>query len=273
MPSISFKLKTIQMRFPFIISAFSALLFFSGTTIAQKKNKGEVYQLETYYFSTPQQEAVIDNYLKAAYLPALHQYGLKKIGVFKPIANDTANNKIVFVLIPFANWKQASDIPQKLQDNEAYKTEASAFLGAPFDAPAYKRKEITLIRAFSMAPKMELPDLTAPLTGRVYELRSYESASDNLYKNKVQMFNEGGEVALFKRLGFNAIFYGDVLAGCKMPNLMYMTSFNSLEDRNKLWEIFKADPEWKSLSGNPAYQHNVSKADIILTRPAAYSDY
>jgi hypothetical protein len=124
-----------------------------------------------------------------------------------------------------------------------------------------------------MAPKMALPALTAPLSERVYELRSYESASDNLYRNKVQMFNEGGEVALFKRLGFNAIFYGDVVAGSKMPNLVYMTSFNSMSDRNAHWDVFRNDPEWKSLSGNPIYQHNVSKADIILTRAAPYSDY
>jgi hypothetical protein len=35
----------------------------------------------------------------------------------------------------------------------------------------------------------------------------------------------GGEVPLFVRLGFNAVFYGEVIVGSHMPNLMYMTTF------------------------------------------------
>jgi hypothetical protein len=261
------------MRLPAMFAIISLCLLFSVSSHAKGKTKPEYYQFESYYFSTQQQEALIDHYMEKAYLPALHGYGLKNIGVFKPIANDTATNKVVYVLIAFSSWKQVLEIAEKLQTNQDYKANGIAFLGAAFDSPAYKRKEITLIKAFPMAPKMALPALTAPLSERVYELRSYESASDNLYRNKVQMFNEGGEVALFKRLGFNAIFYGDVVAGSKMPNLMYMTSFNSMSDRNAHWDVFRNDPEWKSLSGNPIYQHNVSKADIILTRAAPYSDY
>ncbi len=261
------------MRLPALFSIISICFLFATTTHAKGKSKPDYYQIEAYHFTTPQQEALIDNYLKSAYLPALHGYGLKSIGVFKPIANDTALNKVVYVLVTFSSWKQILAIGGKLKNDKDFKTNAIAFLGAPFDAPAFKRKEITLIKAFSMAPNLELPALTAPLSERVYELRSYESATENLFTNKVQMFNEGGEVTLFKRLGFNAIFYGEVVAGAKMPNLVYMTSFNSMDDRNKHWEIFRSDPEWKSLSGNTAYQHNVSKADIILTKAAPYSDY
>jgi hypothetical protein len=261
------------MRLPAIKTFFSLFLLCTINLYAAGKPKPEYYQLETYYFSTQQQEALIDQYLEKAYMPALHGYGLKNIGVFKPIANDTAASKVVYVFITFSSWKQVLDIAEKLKTNQDYKANGAGFLGAAFDAPACKRKEITLIKAFSMAPRMVLPALTAPLAERVYELRSYESATDNLFTNKVQMFNEGGEVALFKRLGFNAIFYGEVLAGAKMPNLVYMTSFNSMDDRNKHWDIFRNDPEWKSLSANPVYQHNVSRADIILTKPAPYSDY
>ncbi len=261
------------MRLPLIFSILSIFLLYSVSSQAKGKTTPEYYQLEAYYFSSQQQETLIDNYLEKAYLPALHAFGLKNIGVFKPIANDTASNKVVYVLIVYKSWKQVLDIADKLKTNQDYKARGAGFLGAPFNAPAYKRKEMTLIKAFSQAPKLALPSLTAPLAERVYELRSYESATDDLFINKVQMFNEGGEVTLFKKLGFNAIFYGEVVAGSKMPNLMYLTSFNNMKDRNDHWEIFRNHPEWKSLSTNPGYQHNVSKADIILTRPAAYSDY
>ncbi|MEI9809692.1 MAG: hypothetical protein WDO16_18540 [Bacteroidota bacterium] len=51
----------------------------------------------------------------------------------------------------------------------------------------------------------------------MYELRSYESATEKIFKNKVQMFNEGDEIGLFKKLGFNAVFYSEVIAAAKCP--------------------------------------------------------
>jgi thioesterase domain-containing protein len=87
------------------------------------------------------------------------------------------------------------------------------------------------------------------------------------------MFNVGDEINLFKRLGFNAVFYGEVIAGSHMPNLMYMTTFNNKEDRDKHWDAFGKDAYWKELVAKPEYQHNVSHADIIFLRPVEYSDF
>jgi len=58
-----------------------------------------------------------------------------------------------------------------------------------------------------------------------------------------------------------------------MPNLMYMTSFDNMDERNAHWKSFGADPEWKVLSAMPEYQHNVSRNETILMRGTAYSDY
>lgn len=261
------------MRLNVIFSMIAIALICLGTSHAQSKTNQEYYQFETYYFSTSAQEAIIDNYLEKAYLPALHGYGLKNIGVFKPLANDTAINKAIYVLIAFNSWNQVNEVGDNLLTNKTYQASGASLLNAPHDEPAYKRKEIILIKAFPLAPTLQLPKLTAPKAERIYELRSYQSATDNSYRNKVKMFNEGGEVAIFKKLGFNAIFYGDVIAGSKMPNLMYMTSFNNLADRNAHWSSFGNDPDWKVLSANKAYQSNVSSIEIIYTRPTNYSDY
>ncbi len=114
--------------------------------------------------------------------------------------------------------------------------------------------------------------LTAPKSERVYELRSYESASEKIFANKVQMFNQGGEISLFDRLGFNAVFYSQVIFGSKMPNLMYMTSFENMPSREEHWKAFGADPFWKTLSGSKEYQNNVQHSDIYFLRPTVYSD-
>ncbi len=87
------------------------------------------------------------------------------------------------------------------------------------------------------------------------------------------MFNEGDEIGLFERLNFNAIFYGEVIAGSKMPNLMYMTSFDNMQERDEHWKKFSADPYWKKLSSLPEYQQNVSHIDINFLRPLDFSDY
>lgn len=86
------------------------------------------------------------------------------------------------------------------------------------------------------------------------------------------MFNDGGEVNLFNQLKFNAVFYAEVLAGAHMPNLMYMTSFDNRAARDEHWKTFGADPEWKNLSAMPEYKNTVSKSDVILLHPAAYSE-
>ena len=85
------------------------------------------------------------------------------------------------------------------------------------------------------------------------------------------MFNAGGEIKLFARLGFNGIFYGAVATGSKMPNLMYLTAFENQAAREAHWKTFGSDPEWKTLSARPEYQHNVSHIDIVFLRPTAYS--
>ena len=121
-------------------------------------------------------------------------------------------------------------------------------------------------------PKMQAPSLTGNKTERVYELRSYESATERLYRQKVKMFNEGGEIALFRRLEFNAVFYAEVLAGSHMPNLMYMTSFNNMAERDAHWKQFGADPEWNKLKVVPEYQNTVSKNEPVLLNPAEFSE-
>lgn len=250
---------------------FALLISLSSNAIGPKPAK-EYYEIKVYHFANKDQELTLDNYLSKAYLPALHKKGFKNIGVFKPVANDTAADKKIYVFISASSLEKLSDIPGQLEKDSAYKKAAGSYLDAAFDQPPYTRTETILLSSFRLAPKMILPALKSSKADRIYELRSYESATDKLYEQKVKMFNEGGEIALFKRLGFNAIFYADVISGSRMPNLMYMTSFENKTERDAHWKTFGADPEWKQLSGLAEYAHTVIKADIILMQAAEYSD-
>ena len=87
------------------------------------------------------------------------------------------------------------------------------------------------------------------------------------------MFNEGGEVPLFARLGFNAVFYAEVVSGPAMPNLIYMTSFENMGEREKHWDAFSNDPAWKKLLSMKEYDKTVSKNTIVFLKATKYSEY
>jgi hypothetical protein len=129
------------------------------------------------------------------------------------------------------------------------------------------------MEGFRFSPTLTPPSLSNSIAEKVYELRSYESASEKKYWKKVEMFNEGGEIPLFARLGFNAVFYAEVISGPSMPNLMYMTSFESMASRDEHWKSFSNDPEWKKLSSMKEYEKTVSKNTITFLKATSYSEY
>ncbi len=238
----------------------------------ERRTEREFYQLRLYHFRNAAQETMIDNYLQSALLPALHRAGIAKLGVFKSLANDTAADKQIYLLVPYKSMDQMLKIEQRLGADANYLSAGADFFRAPFDNAPYNRIEIILLQAFPLAPQIKSPQLNGALNERIYELRSYESPTVDYHQNKVKMFNEGGEIALFSRLGFNAVFYASVLSGSHLPNLMYMTSFENMAAREAHWKSFVESPEWKKLSALPEYQHNVSKIDIVFLHPASYSD-
>jgi NIPSNAP len=252
----------------------SLAIIATSVLVAQKKESiPEIYDLRVYHYSSMEQEKRILTFMETALIPALHKQGIKDVGAFESLANDTVAGKRIYLLIPWNSHVQKFDVEKKIAADPTFISEGADYVEATYDKPVYDRIEFLQLRAFHLAPRLQRPALTGDRSQRVYELRSYESASEKIYRNKVEMFNEGGEITLFKRLNFNAIFYGDVISGSRMPNLMYMTSFENMADRDAHWKTFVEDAEWKSLSTKPEYQHNISKMDIYFLRPLEFSDY
>lgn len=235
--------------------------------------KQEFYSIRIYQLKTKEQEERVDKFLQGAFLPALHRMGIPRVGVFKPVGNDTAATRRIYVLIPFHSLEQFSGLTASLQKDPSYLSDGKDYLDAAYDNLPYARMESILLQAFPDMPRLEAPAaLKAPASEKVYELRSYEGPTEKYFANKVQMFNQGGEIPLFKRLSFNAVFYASVLSGAHMPNLMYMTCFENMASREEHWKTFGADPFWKQLVASPEYQHNVSHVDIVFLHPTEYSD-
>lgn len=263
-----------KIRFIRLLSLGLIIFGMLLTTLPSFSKPGrDFYQIKIYHLKNKAQADRVDQFLEKAYVPALHRTGIKKVGVFKAVDIDTATDKRIYVLIPFHSLEQFYKTGQLLDKDSQLEQAGKDYLDAAYNDAPYNRIESILLQAFPGMPSPEVPALSTPKSERIYELRSYEGPTEKLYKNKVKMFNDGNEIGIFKRLGFHALFYAEVLSGSRMPNLMYMTTFSNKASRDEHWKAFGADPEWKKLSAMPEYQHNVSKADIFFLHPAEYSDF
>lgn len=257
-----------------------ALLVIPIINLFANKTAGrDFYQIKVYHLKNAAQEKTVDDFLKTAYLPALHRAGIAHVGVFKSIQNqkndanaDQGDEKLIYVFIPYRSYEHFIKLEKILEKDPAFQLSGKAYLEAILAAAPYERIESILLQAFEANPSFNLPKLSSAKKDRVYELRSYEGPTEKLYKNKVKMFNKGGEVKLFKRLNFNAVFYGEVISGSRMPNLMYMTTFENKADRDEHWKTFGKDDYWLKLKSMPEYQNNVSRNDTRFLYPTDYSD-
>lgn len=232
----------------------------------------DYFQLKIYDFESTEQEALLDSYFQDALLPALHRSGINNVGVFKPIEGLNERENFMILLTPYRSLVQFEQLPADLMEDADYQQSAQAYIEAPHDSPPYTRIESMLLRSFSATPLMVLPELSTPRSERVYELRSYEAATEKLYQLKVEMFNEG-ESALFQELKFNPVFFCEVLSSAHMPHLIYMTAHADTTAQKANWEAFGSHPEWDRMKNLDRYQNTVSNITRYLLYPTAYSDY
>jgi hypothetical protein len=210
------------------------------------------------------------DYFREALLPALNRLGMSPIGVFN--ADVGPGSPSFLVLIPSLSLEALLTAEFRLAGDADYLKAGAAFLSAPAQQPAYTRRESSLMLAFEGKPRLVVPPATAEHRARMFELRTYESPSDQDHVRKVEMFNNG-EFEVFEKAGFWQVFYGDTLVGPRLPNLTYMLGFEDLADRTKKWDAFRSSPEWKKLSSSPryAFEEIVSNITNVLLSPAPYS--
>jgi hypothetical protein len=84
---------------------------------------------------------------------------------------------------------------------------------------------------------------------------------------------ESGEIGIFERLGMRPVFFAETIVGARMPNLVYMLSFDDLASREKLWKAFGSDPEWQKMRSAPGNSDAeiVSNISVSLLQPLPFS--
>lgn len=249
----------------------------TATQVAAASGERQFLQLQKYTFDKDEQKAAFHAYMKDAAIPAMNRLGLKPIGVFIPdvelagTSKDTAAyTSNIFVLIPHPTLESAVGLTQKLLADKEFTAKAPAFIDAPKDAPTYGEVENWLMQAFKGMPTVETP-VKGP--GRCFQLRIYESPSLQTGQKKIEMFNDVGELKLFRQKGLNPVFFGEVLFGAKMPNLTYMVGFENPDEGKAAWKNFASSPEWTEMKNKPDYKDAriIRKITNLFVKPAEYS--
>jgi len=225
------------------------------------RSSKEYYQLILYRLASTAKRKLLCDFLCEAAVPALNRIDVGPVGAFRMAEGDSSD---VYVLLPHKSIESAVTVVDGLADDVEFCRAGAAFLEAPASDPAYQRIESSLLLAFDGHPKLEVP---SKKDSRIFQLRIYESHSIERAKKKIAMFNEGGEIEIFRRSGMPPVFFGETLVGDKMPNLTYMLGFDDMDARKKGWDNFLKDPAWIALKSDPQYKDTVSNITNIYLRP------
>lgn len=253
--------RIITIALIFIINIFTSSTF--------AKNKEQYYEIRVYSFKNASQKSVVEDYFKNVAIAAYNRAGISSVGVFDE--TEQKDGLKLYVIIPYKSMDEFVKLPNKLLTDTQYQQAAKSYLDADFAAPAYERYESSLSVSFKNWSSLKKPNTNAPKSERIYEYRLYESHSEAKGDKKIDMFNSGGEINIFVRLGFNPVFFAQTIIGAKQPNLVYMTSFDNKASRDAHWKAFSADSEWNRIKGLPEYDHAMTKAEVHFLTPTEYS--
>jgi hypothetical protein len=225
----------------------------------------DYYELLRYTVETEAQKRGLDDFLKNAAIPALNRMGVKPVGVFYPAEGLSPT----YVLLRHRSVESFATWMERIGTDSEFMSRGEAFINAPASAPAYQRMESSFMVAFAGMPQMEVP-VNNP--DRVFQLRIYESPSVKTGFKKIEMFNEAGEIKIFREVGLNPVFFGRTLTGAKMPNLTYMLAFESMEAQKAAWKKFGGHPLWQQLRKMPEYADKAILSGIT-NLPLVAADY
>jgi hypothetical protein len=236
---------------------------------AGDSGKPQLLELRRYRLRFGPMEARFGDYLKGVLVPALNRAGVKPVGVFNVAVGSGAPT--VHVLLPLPNPESLSELPARLAADPDYRRDAAAFRSLPATDPPYIRRDSSIMVAFGSVPTIQAPAGPQAAASRVFELRTYESHNEAAGLKKIEMFETGGEIPIFRRAGLTPVFFARDVIGTGLPSLTYMLVFEDLAAREKSWRAFVGDPEWTKLSTTPGFTDIVSNIHNVLLRPTDYS--
>jgi hypothetical protein len=210
----------------------------------------------------------VSDYLETGRFPALTRASAKPIAALSNLIGP--DGPAILVITQYTSLAAMQQALNALESDEAHQKALQTLSAGP--GLPFVTIESSLLQSLAVIPAPVLPTDAATPPPRIFELRTYQSQSFTARQTKVAMFNSG-EIGIFQRLGMLPVFIGESVIGSSQPNITYMLSFDSLAEREKHWQAFSNDPEWKKLSAPPELKDAQIVANIsnIILRPLPFS--
>jgi hypothetical protein len=260
-------------RRSFLVSACAAASLLSSVSFAEPQGAArEWVELKSYVCSSAEKRDALLAVFDAALVPALNRQGAKKVGVFWSSAElnegNTNYNTTVFVVAAFPTLEALAASEERLLADAQYMKDAAPLFEAPMAAPLYDASSGSLLHAFATCPQVTQVTASAD---RLLQLRIYNSYTIERNAKKISMFEQGGEIGIFRACGMPPVFFGHALAGDRLPNLTYMLGFANKDAKDAAWKAFRGHPDWLKLKADPQYKDTANKITNIVLRPSKAS--
>lgn len=202
------------------------------------------------------------------YVPALKRLELGPCGFFNAVIAE--GSPFLMSLVSYPSLAAMETAMDKMASDSQFQKGFEEYNS--MTELGYIRMESSLLRAFRTMPRIEVP--RAGSASHIFELRVYESMNAKAGKRKVKMFDDDGEIDIFRRCGMLPVFFGETIVGGKLPNLTYMLAYDDLAARDKAWRTFGSHPDWLKLRARPELSDPllVSNISNAILRPAPFSD-
>jgi hypothetical protein len=210
----------------------------------------------------------VSDYLETGRFPALTRAASKPIAALANLIGP--DGPAILAITQYSALAAMQDALAKLDSDLAHQKALETLSAGP--GLPFVTIESGLFQSLGVIPAPVLPSDASTHPPRIFELRTYQNQSRIAQQKKAAMFNNG-EIAIFQRLGMAPVFIGESVVGPRQPNITYMLSFDSLAEREKHWQAFSADPEWKKISSPPELKDAQIVANIsnTLWRPLPFS--
>ena len=243
-----------------LLATLPALKTVAASAEPAAKEK-EIFEWRIY--TLPAENADFDTFYRHVLIPAYNRRGVT-VGAFAPYRESEKKQRFYLFIYPsLAAYRKAKT---ELWQDAVFQNQARPFYESSAAAPVYSGFEAFLCEAFDRVPQWIEPDRNRSL----FEFRNYKSPNEEANRRKVKMFN-ADEIAIFDQVGIRSVCYGEVLAGPRMPSLIYLTWYTDEAARNEAWQKFGAHPDWNRIRSLPEYAHTATDNWNLLLSPLPYS--
>jgi hypothetical protein len=236
--------------------------------------------LTFYHLSGNQSERLL-GFLENEHLPMTRRAGIGRVGYFglreTPESARAAAQKRgevipeprsrIVTLMVYDSWPAVEQKRTAQRADKRWTDVVEAQLGQP---PLFDRMESWLLRTFDGIPKIEVPPAAGGNKSHIYDLRIAETPNLGAQDRKIAMWNEG-EIQIFRNCRLHPVFFGETVAGSRMPNFWFMVWFDGPEAREEAWGAFWKDPDWAKMQKDPRYKGASTRTTDTFLESLAFS--